>query len=238
LVELGNGQMIEIYRQDIQTIKSDVKLEDSTVEIRNDRIKYNLTNTAYRLDKNKWLYRTTLAVTHNFHYGISNRVMVGAGFDFLSLFLGEPYFNVSSKIKVFESAKTSLSISYNAFIPAVINDLPEFELPFVGIVNPAVTYGDNRNHLTVGAGFVQVENDFSDIPLILLGGKKYMTEKLALMLDGFFVTVDGDTFYNANFGLTIRSKRHSWNLFFSLIGLDEELAFSIIPIGNYNLEIN
>jgi hypothetical protein len=236
LVVVGSNEPIKLLRSDIVSITAKDYKRSDDVLLTSDRIKYNLWNSAYTLEKGKWYYRTIMLESHTFHYGISGRWMAGAGLSLISILAGEPLLYFSTKVKALQAERLHLSLGYDAAVPTVYNDAADIEYPFLGIVSTSLTFGAPRENITFGLGFVQVDNDFSEIPFYVLAGQKSFNERFSVVGEGFFFGFDDENFYAATLGVRIRSKRHSWDIYFALLGNTSESLIIPFPAGNYNLE--
>jgi hypothetical protein len=237
LIALEDNTQHRIVRDSIKSISVSA-LNKKKVSIKSDIIKYNIWNAAFTLNKGQVYFRTVSLLSQTFHYGITDKIMVGAGVSFLSVLAGEPLIFLSTKINAIRTGYFNLSVAYDASIPTVYGGLDNVQYPFVGLASSSFTLGRSRDNFTFGLGLLQVENEFSETLFYALGGHKSLSEKVSLIADGFFSGFEQETFFVANFGVRIRAKKHSWEIYLFLFG-SSELVYPVgFPSANYILEIN
>lgn len=119
-----------------------------------------------------------------FAYGITDRITMGGGMSiFPGLNIDEQVFYVTPKFGIKNSE--SLNIAAGALLMRFPND--ESDNSLIGIFYGVTTFGSTNSSLTVGFGLGFVDREFSNKPMIMLGGEHRITRRLALVSENWII---------------------------------------------------
>ena len=127
----------------------------------------------------------------SFNYGVSSNVSLGGGF---SIF---PTGNMSDQIYFF-TPKIGLkrSDTVNVAAGALVLKVPDSNdenAPVISVLYGVSTWGAPDLSLTCGFGYGMVDTDFADKPMIVLGGGKRLTRRMAFITENWIVPGVDDT---------------------------------------------
>ncbi|AKD03410.1 hypothetical protein POKO110462_05525 [Pontibacter korlensis] len=144
--------------------------------------RYLFSPSAFSLRKGEAYYQNTYLVLNSFSYGITDRFTIGAGFELITTFTGDPVFFVTPKYSF------PISDKWNAGAGILyINSTSADDFPGLGIGYGIVTYGNRDNNATLGVGFGAVDGYVSAEPVVNLSGRKRISRKTALVTKNWFV---------------------------------------------------
>ena len=158
----------------------------------------------------------------SFNYGISSNLSLGGGFSIL------PTGNMSDQIYFF-TPKMGLKQSENLNIAAgaLVIKIPEDEdTHLVSVLYGTGTWGTPDRSLTCGIGYGMVDSKLADKPMIVLGGEKRMTRRMAFVTENWIIPgVD-----NALISYGIRFLTEKFTTDFALLNpLGKDAIFPGIP---------
>jgi hypothetical protein len=158
-------------------------------------------------------------------YGVTDRVLIAGGSPFYLAFTGEgdiPFY-FGPKILLLDRERVSASIgSLTVVVPSEWDDL-------VSIVYGVGTWGDTDRALSFGAGWGYVDGDFSEKPVVMLGGETRVGRMTKLMTENLFVP--GEDGVIASAGLRFFGERLSADA--GLAGWIAEDTECCFPIVNF-----
>ncbi len=160
----------------------------------------------------------------SFNYGVSSNVSLGGGF---SIF---PTGNMSDQIYFF-TPKMGLNRSENLNIAAgaLILKMPDFDdedSPLVSVLYGTCTYGASEGSLTFGFGYGMVEKKLADKPMVVLGGEKRLTRRLAFVSENW--TIPGVENALVSYGIRFLTEKFTTDFAFLNVTGDEAI-FPGIP---------
>jgi len=153
--------------------------------------------TARMLKKGEGYFADYYLFFPSVSYGITNNFTFGGG---VSIFPGVPL----DKQLVFFTPKLGIKASKDFSLAAGLlfikipgsfdeeedeeeDDEDDDDIPSLGIAYSVVTYGSEDAHFTAGLGFGFVDNEFADRPMILLGGEKRVSRRIALVTENWII---------------------------------------------------
>jgi hypothetical protein len=127
-----------------------------------------------------------------FAYGITDKITIGGGMSiFPGLGIDEQMFYLTPKIGI-KSAE-----SFNISAGALLIRIPEMDdeggdddsgkNPLVGIFYSVATFGSTNSNFTAGFGLGFVEHEFSNKPMIMLGGEHRLSRRLAFVTENWII---------------------------------------------------
>ncbi|RDV14629.1 hypothetical protein DXT99_13240 [Pontibacter diazotrophicus] len=162
--------------------------------------RYLFSPSAYSLRKGEAYYQNTYLVLNSFNYGVTDRFTIGAGFELISTFSGEPIFFITPKYTF------PISENWNAGAGVLYANAAIEDFSGLGIGYGIVTYGNRDNNVTLGVGFGYVDDEVSGEPVINLSGMKRVGRKVALVTENWFVPAGG--YYGVySYGLRFMGER-------------------------------
>jgi len=157
-------------------------------------------------------------------YGVSDNVTIGGGvsvFPFVGL--ENQLFYFTPKIGLPAVGKVKLAAG------ALLFKIPDFDdggSPLVGILYGVGTVGSTDQSLTFGLGYGFVDNDLAEKPMVMIGGEKRLSRKIALVSENW--VIPGADQPLVSYGVRFFGEKLSVDLaFLSTIG--DDMFFSGIP---------
>lgn len=147
--------------------------------------RYLFSPSAYSLRKGEAYYQNTYLVLNSFNYGITDRLTIGAGFELISTFSGEPIFFITPKYSF------PISDKWNAGAGVLYANAATDDFSGLGIGYGLITYGNRDNNATLGVGFGYVDDEVSGKPVFTLSGMRRISRKMALVTENWVVPLDG-----------------------------------------------
>lgn len=149
--------------------------------------RYFFSPSAFNLKKGEGYYQNSYLIINSLNYGVTDFFSIGGGFELISTFSPdtEPFF--------FFTPKINSRISENFYISGglLIARADEFTL---GTTYALATYGNHNDNITAGLGWGFIEGDFSNEPIITLGGMTRIARKFSLITENWFVP-DVNSYY-------------------------------------------
>lgn len=148
--------------------------------------RYLFSPSAFSLRKGEAYYQNTYVVLNSFNYGVTDRFTIGAGFEIISTFSGEPIFFITPKytFPITEKIRAGAGILY--LRSAAFDDFGG-----LGIGYGIITYGNTDNNATLGLGFGYVDGSFPERPIITVSGMKRVSRKVGLVTENWLVPDNG-----------------------------------------------
>ncbi|KAA9340303.1 hypothetical protein [Adhaeribacter soli] len=135
--------------------------------------------------------QTIYGYLNSINYGITDNISIG------STFLLMPFLPLENNIFAL-TPKISFPTTENTNVAGGVLFVNFLEEQF-GLLYSAGTYGNKSDHITAGIGFAFFNGNVSSTPLVMLGGVKRMSNRLAFMSENYILSVPGDRTYG--FGL-------------------------------------
>ena len=198
-------------------------------------VRYLLASTAYTLPKGDITLESTYLFINSVHYGITDRVMIGAGGD---LFAGTvTFFNAKVNILNGERHKISAGVNYYRLPRNFIETYSGEDVRDLGMVYGASTWGNSNDHITFGVGYMYMANGFLP-PVLNFSATKRITRNIGLVTENWFLFVGDRTGIPVIISLGARyiSKRSTVDLAF--YSTDESVFRSMVPFVSYCIRIN
>ena len=176
-------------------------------------MRYLLTSTALPLRKKEVVLQATYLVLVSVHYGLTNRVSIGAGTD---IFTRSTYF-LNTKINLVNEGKYKFSTGINYYrLPRnFITTSSHNDIRDLGMLYGTGTWGDQNHHLSIGAGYMYAGGSFLP-PIVTVSGTTRFAKHFALVTENwfFFVGSHADLPVLISLGARYISKRSSVDLAF------------------------
>jgi hypothetical protein len=210
-----NGQEWKISLKDIRNIEyqDSVRTKKRWFEAPNTQ-RYLLSSTAMPLRKNEIALQATYFILVSVHYGISNRVSVGAGTE---IFTRSTYF-LNAKVNLVAQPRYKFSIGANYYrLPAgSITTYSNDDIRNLGMLYGAGTWGNSSHHLTIGAGYMYTRGTILP-PIVTVSGTARFARNFAFVTENWFFFVGSnnvDLPVLLSLGLRYINKRSSIDLAF------------------------
>ncbi|MCX2738765.1 hypothetical protein [Pontibacter anaerobius] len=170
--------------------------------------RYLFSPSAFSLRKGEAYYQNTYLVLNSFNYGITDRFTIGAGFELISTFSGEPIFFITPKytFPITEKVRAGAGILY-------LRSTGFDDFGGLGIGYGIVTYGNTDNNATLGLGFGYVDGSFSERPIITISGMKRVSRKIGLVTENWLVP-DNELYGIYSYGLRFMGEKITVDLAF------------------------
>ena len=146
------------------------------------RTRYFLSPNAIPLKKNQGYYQNTDLLINSFNIGVTDRVSVGAGFEFISLFMRRPLYFVMPKIG-FQAAE-SVYLG-GGLLYAAIADTSASHQAF-NLAYGLATYGNADTNVTIGLGYGVTGDEFAGRPVVAVSGAVRISERVGLISENWF----------------------------------------------------
>ncbi len=160
-----------------------------------------------------------------FAYGITDNITIGGGMSLLpGVDFDKQVFYLTPKVGISATEKFNLAAG------ALIMKIPDFDeetkSPLVGILYGVSTFGSTDGSFTLGLGYGFVDDDFADKPLVVIGGEKRLSRRIAFVSENWVMPgVDNPL---VSYGLRFFGEKLSVDLALMNI-LSDELIFPGIP---------
>lgn len=212
-------RVVNEYNQELRISLKDIRNIDYIDSLRVNKqwneapntLRYLLAATAIPLRKKELVLQATDLALLSAHYGISNRITVGAG---IEPFTGGTYF-LNAKVNILSQPKFKFSLGGNFYglPPDSTSTNSGVVIRNFGMLYGAGTWGNSNHHLTVGAGYLYVLGSFLP-PMVTLAGTTRFARHFALVTENwfFFVGSKVDVPPLVSLGLRYISKRSSIDL--------------------------
>jgi len=142
-----------------------------------------ITETAFAIEQGKGFYQNVMVFVNTFGYGITDHFSVSAGFESVSLFLGErPGLIIQPKYTFTErTSNTQIAVGANLITaPGNGNGV-------LGTIYSAATFGDINQNLTVGVALPFTSEEFADNNIFFqLGGQYRVADSFGFVTDNVF----------------------------------------------------
>jgi len=186
--------------------------------------KYHWGSTGKNLKKGDGYYQNVLVIFNSAHYGITDWFSIGAGFEAISTFSGEPLFFVMPKFGYEFFKNFSVGVSYLYGNQSVA--IKEEGFAGIGIIFGTVTYGNSNFNGSVGLGWAHSAENLTSDPVITVSGMARVARRLAIVTENYMIPAD-PYYYIFSYGLRILGERSSFDISF----LNSKDIASVFPVG-------
>lgn len=197
-------------------------------------LRYFFTSSAIPVEKKRVQLGSTYGFITTAHYGLTDRISIGAGGD---LFGGSVTF-VNAKVNVINGThhKLSTGIQYYRLPKDFIETYSGEDVRDFALLTAASTWGNQNNHFTLGAGYVYMMGGFAP-PIITTGGTVRLIQRLSLVTENWFFFVGERTGIPVVISLGARylSRRHTID--FGLFSDHESKFDSVVPYLAYSVKL-
>ncbi len=148
--------------------------------------------TARMLDKGEVYFADYYVFFPSVSYGITKNFTFGGGISiFPGVSLNDQFIFLTPKLGIKAAKDFSLAagVLYIKLPNSFDNNGEDNEenVNSVGIAYSVATFGSEDANITVGMGFGFVDKEFADRPVILLGGEKRVSRRIALVTENWFI---------------------------------------------------
>ncbi len=185
--------------------------------------RYLFSPSAFSLKKGEAYYQNTYLVLNSFNYGVTDRFTIGAGFELISTFSGEPIFFITPKytFPINEKWNAGAGVLY-------VNSSVSDDFTGLGIGYGIVTYGNRDNNATFGTGFGYVDGGVSGKPVFTLSGMKRLSQKTSLVTENWIVPTDNSYYGVYSYGIRFMGEKLTVDL--ALLN-SPDIARDVLIIG-------
>ena len=184
--------------------------------------RYLFSPSAYSLRKGEAYFQNTYLVLNSFNYGVTDRFTIGAGFELISTFTGQPAFFITPKYTVPISEKVRAGAGLLYLNPSSFDS----DFDGVGLGYGIVTYGNMDNNATLGVGYGFLGSSTDNHTVITFSGMGRIARKVALVTENWLVP---NTSFKGIISYGIRTMGEKITVDLAFIN-NSEIAESI-PIG-------
>ena len=202
-VETTTMGTVNIKRSDIKSIQ---KLDASRIKKgeywfpNSNSTRYLFGPTGRNLEKGEGYFQNILIFFNSANYGITDWFSIGAGFESLSTFSGNPIILITPKIGFNITEKLSAGGGF-FYLNAVGFDVDVSG----GIAYGVVTYGSKDSNASLGTGWGFFRGDFGSEPVISLAGMHRVSRRLSLISENWFFP--GADSYFLTYGIRFMGER-------------------------------
>jgi len=210
----------------LEPVDSQAKTRDGSIWGRNPQAdRYFFFNSAYNLEAGEGYYQNVLIFFNQVDVGLTDNISLGVGTVPAFLFGGPTPFWLAPKVSI-PVASDQFQLGGGALIGTVVGS---GESGFGGLAYGLGTFGSRDRNLTLGLGYGFTDQEWLDIPAIMLGGMLRIGQKGYLIADSFLISANGSTGGIVTFG-----GRTVWpNIALSYGGLtafvDDEILPAVMP---------
>lgn len=154
--------------------------------------------TAWPLGNGEGYYQNTYLFMNTFFVGAGDNLVIGGGFEILSLSLGHPIF--------FLMPKVGIPISENVAVGVGVALAGVADAGLAGIGYGVLTLGNYDDNITLGLGYGWNEEEAMDQPIITVSGMLRTSRSFALVSENWFVPENGGTFFILSYGIRFMSE--------------------------------
>ncbi|MHA6249122.1 hypothetical protein ACXYMU_14370 [Pontibacter sp. CAU 1760] len=147
--------------------------------------RYFYSPSAFSLKEGEFYYQNTYLVLNSINIGITDRLTIGAGFELISTFSGEPIYFITPKYTF------PISDKWNAGAGILYVNAAMEDFSGLGVGYGIVTYGNLDDNITFGTGFGYVDGEASGKPVFTLSGMKRTGRNTAFVSENWLVPIDG-----------------------------------------------
>lgn len=189
--------------------------------------RYLFSPSAYSLRKGEVYYQNTYLVINSLNYGVTDRFTIGAGFELISTFSGEPIFFITPKYSF------PISENWNAGAGILYANGAIEDFSGLGIGYGIITYGNKDNNATLGVGFGYVDEEVTGKPVFTLSGMRRIGRKSALVTENWVVPADG--YYGIySYGIRFMGEKITVDLaFLNNADIASEVLFIGVPYVDF-----
>ena len=184
--------------------------------------RYLFSPSAYSLRKGEAYFQNTYLVLNSFNYGVTDRFTIGAGFELISTFTGQPAFFITPKYTVPISEKVRAGAGLLYLNPSSFDS----DFDGVGLGYGIVTYGNMDNNATLGVGYGFLGSSTDSRTVVTFSGMRRIARKVALVTENWLVP---NTSFKGVISYGIRTMGEKITVDLAFIN-NSEIAESI-PIG-------
>ena len=171
--------------------------------------------TARMLEQGRGYFSDYYLFFPGFAYGVTDRFTLGGGVSiFPGVAMDEQLFFFAPKFGLVQEDPVQFSVG------ALLVRVPD-EHSVVGILYGVTTFGQPDASLTAGLGYGFVDGDLADHPMVMVGGEKRLTRRIAFVSENWIFPGVDETLIS--YGLRFFGRRLSVDL--ALINMIGEEAF-------------
>lgn len=177
IINTQNGEL-HLNVRNVKSIESDSYLGKYRFPYAYDT-RYFFGPSGFQLKKNKGYYQNILLTSNFVHYGITNNISIGGGFEFASLIVGYPIWFISPKVG-FEISK-NVHAAGGVFIAGISTE------GTAALGYGVVTFGSSESNVTFGGGYGYMSGEMSKKPVLMINGNQRVGNGIALLSENYFI---------------------------------------------------
>lgn len=183
--------------------------------------RYLFSPSAFSLKRGEAYYQNTYLFLNSFNFGVTDNLTIGAGFELISTFSGDPVFFITPKysFKLTEKLRAGAGVLYANGVNSGFSGL--------GIGYGILTYGNTDDNVTFGAGYGFVDSELSDRPVFTLSGMKRISRRVGLVSENWLIPTDD---YYGIFSYGLRFMGEKITVDFAFLN-NPDIASEVLFIG-------
>lgn len=215
------GLMV-IKAQNIKEISSDNFVISAQGEMwfpNPNATRYYFGPSAYNLEKGEGYYQNVYVFLNMFNYGLTDHVSIGAGFEFLSTFTGNPTLFITPKVGFPIGEKFGVG---GGILAGIVGGEAT-----AGIMYGVATYGSKEHNITGGLGWGFVDSEMTNAPIITFSAMTRVGRKVSLVTENWFAPTNPGYYGIISYGIRLFGPKMSFDI--ALINSGD--IVSEIPVG-------
>lgn len=181
--------------------------------------RYYFGPSAYNLEKGEGYYQNVYVFLNMFNYGLTDHISIGAGFEFLSTFTGNPTLFITPKVGIPIGEKFGVG---GGVLAGIVGG--EFT---AGILYGVSTFGSKEHNVTGGLGWGFVDSEMTQAPIITFSAMTRVGRKISLVTENWFAPTNPGYYGIISYGIRLFGPKMSFDI--ALIN-NGDIA-SEIPVG-------
>ncbi|MEQ9310372.1 MAG: hypothetical protein RLN90_13035 [Balneolaceae bacterium] len=157
--------------------------------------------SAIPIKKGKRYYQNVLVTTNFFNYGITEKISVGGGFEFISTIQGEPIWFLTPKVGYQLSETVYVG---GGFIMAGASSEGTATLGY-GVF----TLGKSESNLSLSVGYGIADGEVTESPVIVVSGTHRTSNSITLLSENYFLP---EANYFGIHGIRILSNKNAFDI--------------------------
>lgn len=169
--------------------------------------RYLFAPSAFMMEKGEGYYQNLYLVGNQMSYAFTDWLTLGAGFEWISLFLGTPILFLTPKVGWKTGEKTG--VGAGCFVITMPSDNV-----FVGIPYGVFTYGNRETNVTLGAGMMVFTDgeESQNSPAFTFNYMSRLANKLGFVFENWLVQIDENPEWIGAPGLRIMQQNSTFDI--------------------------
>lgn len=230
IILVSNTTEIKIFKKNIVSIKEIDEKTDKSGKFwfpNTHASRYLFSPSAIPLERGEGYYQNVYITVNSVHYGISDNISIGGGFELISTILGVPIWYIAPKAG-FQVAP-DVHLGAGVLMGGILAVREEVEVPGVLFIPFGLgTYGNREKNITIGFGWPLTTEGSPDQPVLNLAGMYRVSRSVSLISENYILP-GIQSGYMVSYG--IRFMREKISIDFALFNNHEMASTLWIPIG-------